>query len=45
MGEEHRIHFITLDDDSIKRIPVSKSYYATLLASLNTIETKHDKLK
>ena len=45
MGEEHRMHFITLDDDSIKRIPVSKSYYATLLASLNTIETKHDNLK
>lgn len=41
MGEEHRMHFITLDDDSIKRIPVSKSYYATLLASLNTIDTKH----
>ena len=38
MGEEHRMHFITLDDDSIKRIPVSKSYYATLLASLNTID-------
>ncbi|MBO7199609.1 MAG: LytTR family transcriptional regulator [Alistipes sp.] len=43
MGEEHRMHFITLDDDSIKRIPVSKSYYSTLLASLNTIGTKHDK--
>ena len=37
MGEEHRMHFVTLDDDSIKRIPVSKSYYQSLLASLNTI--------
>lgn len=37
MGEEHRMHYITLDDDTIKRIPVSKSYYASLLASLNTI--------
>lgn len=41
MGEEHRMHFLTLDDDSIKRIPVSKSYYASVLASLNTIDTKH----
>lgn len=24
MGEEHRMHFLTLDDESIKRIPVSK---------------------
>ena len=37
MGEEHRMHFVTLDDESIKRIPVSKSYYPTLLSSLNTI--------
>lgn len=37
MGEEHRMHFLTLDDESIKRIPVSKSYYASLLASLNAI--------
>jgi DNA-binding LytR/AlgR family response regulator len=37
MGEEHRMHFVTLDDDSIKRIPVSKSYYQSLLASLNTV--------
>ena len=43
MGEEHRMHFLTLDDDSIKRIPVSKSYYATVLASLNTIDTKQTK--
>jgi DNA-binding LytR/AlgR family response regulator len=37
MGEEHRMHFVTLDDESIKRIPVSKSYYPTLLSSLNAI--------
>lgn len=37
MGEEHRMHFLTLDDESIKRIPVSKSYYSNLLSSLNTI--------
>jgi hypothetical protein len=37
MSEEHRMHFVTFDDESIKRIPVSKSYYPTLLASLNTI--------
>lgn len=37
MGEEHRMHFLTLEDESIKRIPVSKSYYTNLLAKLNTI--------
>ena len=37
MSEEHRMRFVTFDDESIKRIPVSKSYYPTLLASLNTI--------
>jgi hypothetical protein len=37
MSEEHRMHFVTFDDESIKRIPVSKSYYPTLLSSLNTI--------
>jgi DNA-binding LytR/AlgR family response regulator len=42
MGEEHRMHFLTLDDDSIKRIPVSKSYYASLLASLNAIGKRGD---
>ena len=42
MGEEHRMRFLTLDDDSIKRIPVSKSYYASLLASLNAIGKKGD---
>ena len=42
MGEEHRMHFLTLDDDSIKRIPVSKSYYASLLASLKAIGKRGD---
>ncbi|MBO5882325.1 MAG: LytTR family transcriptional regulator [Alistipes sp.] len=42
MGEEHRMRYLTLDDDSIKRIPVSKSYYTTLLSSLNTIDTKKE---
>jgi DNA-binding LytR/AlgR family response regulator len=35
VGEEHRMHFITLDDDSIRRIPLSKSYYESVLSSLN----------
>ena len=35
VGEEHRMHFITLDDDSIRRIPLSKSYYEAVLSSLN----------
>ncbi|MEE1147679.1 MAG: DNA-binding protein [Alistipes sp.] len=37
MEDDRRIHYIHLDDDSIKRIPVSKSYYETLVESLNTI--------
>ena len=35
VGEAHRMHFITMDDETIKRIPVSKSYHETLLSSLN----------
>lgn len=35
LGEEHRMRFITLSDESIKRIPVSKSYYTTILTALN----------
>jgi DNA-binding LytR/AlgR family response regulator len=35
VGESHRMHFITMDDDTIKQIPVSKSYYTALLESLN----------
>lgn len=36
VGEEHRMHFITMDDDSIKRIPVSKSYYEQLMRELRS---------
>lgn len=36
MSEERRMHFLTLNDEQVKPIPVSKSYYASLLASLNT---------
>lgn len=36
VGEANRMHFITMDDDTIKRIPVSKSYYDSLLGSLNS---------
>jgi DNA-binding LytR/AlgR family response regulator len=40
VGEEHRMHFITLDDDSIRRIPLSKSYYESVLSSLNMAQQK-----
>ena len=40
IGEEHRMHYIMLDDDSIKRIPVSKSYYEQLMCSVNTLESR-----
>lgn len=36
VGEEHRMYYITLDDDSIKRIPVSKSYYESLMRELKS---------
>ena len=39
MEEEKRMHYIRLDDETIKRIPVSKSYYDTLVTSLNTISS------
>lgn len=42
VGREHRVNFIVMDDDSIKRIPLSKSYYDTLLASLNTIRPQRN---
>lgn len=35
VGEEHRMRYIKLDDESLKQIPVSKSYYESLLAKLN----------
>lgn len=37
MENDRRIHYIHLNDESIKRIPVSKSYYDALVESLNTI--------
>ena len=39
MEEEKRMHYIRLDDETIKRRPVSKSYYDTLVTSLNTISS------
>ena len=41
--DEHRLHFITLDDDSIRRLPLSKSYYESVLASLNTMKSWREK--
>lgn len=35
MGEESRIHYVVLDDESIKRIPVSRSYYENLLRAID----------
>lgn len=35
MGEESRIHYVVLDDKSIKRIPVSRSYYENLLRAID----------
>lgn len=35
MGEENRIHYVMLADESIKRIPVSRSYYDNLLRALD----------
>ena len=34
VGEEHRMRYIKLDDESLKQIPVSKSYYESLLSKL-----------
>lgn len=42
--DEHRLHFITLDDDSIRRLPLSKSYYESILASLNTMKSWREKI-
>ena len=39
VSEEHRLHFINLDDDSIRRIPLSKSYYESIISSLNVAQT------
>ena len=37
MEDDRRMHYLSLDDDSIRRIPVSKSYYESLVAKLNTM--------
>jgi DNA-binding LytR/AlgR family response regulator len=37
MEDDRRMHYLSLDDDSIRRIPVSKSYYESLVAKLKTI--------
>lgn len=34
--EEHRMRYIKLDDDNLKHIPVSKSYYESLLQKLKS---------
>ena len=35
LSDVDRLHYITLDDNTMKRIPVSKNYYPTLLEALN----------
>ena len=42
MEEERRMHYITLDDKSISRIPVSKSYYSAVMAKLGTMDKRFD---
>ena len=40
IGEEHKSYYVTLNDEQIKRIPVSKRYYDTVtgaIAALNNI--------
>ena len=37
LQEERRLHFIALDDESIKRIPVSRSYYDSVVASFDKL--------
>ena len=36
------MYFITLNDDSIRRIPLSKSYYEAVLSSLNMAQKKEN---
>ena len=38
LEEEKRLHFITFDDESIKRVPVSKSYYANVVEAISSLE-------
>lgn len=34
--EEHRLRYVILNDDSIKRIPISKNYYDRLMNAINS---------
>lgn len=43
LEEDKRMHYITLNDKSIGRIPVSKSYYDKVLALLNALQDKQSK--
>ena len=43
LEEDKRMHYITLNDKSISRIPVSKSYYDKVLALLNALQDKQSK--
>lgn len=43
LEEDKRMHYITLNDKSIGRIPVSKSYYDKVLASLNALQDQQSK--
>lgn len=43
LEEDKRMHYITLNDKSISRIPVSKSYYDKVLASLNALQDQQSK--
>ena len=43
MEEDRRMHYITLNDKSISRIPVSKSYYEKIASSLNSLQDKRSK--
>ena len=40
LEEERRMHYISLDDESIKRIPVSKSYYANIVESFRNLNNR-----
>lgn len=43
MEEDKRMHYITLNDKSIGRIPVSKSYYDKVVTALNALQDKQSK--
>lgn len=38
--EEHRLRYVILNDDSIKRIPISKNYYNKLLEAIDSSNGK-----